>query len=313
MSQIIDQKILFSNDSTADFCGELTFPDVRNSFPFKMCTDGLTNWDFMLKCSLPEGNVTSTDQESARGGAGGGGNGRGWNQGRLVMRDLAFFCSPFSIHNLSHGAYMIQMETSTVLPNPGHVKQAPLWFGALSFCSTGPPGTICPLFINLCQLSLQGSTIGQGQKTPPGTCLCGFWRLFFYSLILPVSQIQQFPEQKVCNFLCRYRCFTLTIHEAFNFGLFWNWTPNPLSKNLHDLPAWSSVPWPLPLQHHKNRRHCWLAFLGFPLQVFMTVPWPQRHWVIPLHHTPNTQPVTDTQLSNLFSVRGDKAVVPSLD
>lgn len=57
-----------------------------------------------------------------------------------------------------------------------------------------------------------------------------------------VSQIWQFPEQKVCNFLCRYRCFTLTIHEAFGFGLFWNWTPNPLSKNLHDLPAWSSVP-----------------------------------------------------------------------
>lgn len=94
MSQIIDQKILFSNDSTANFCGVLTFTDVRNSFPFKMCTDSLTNWDFMLKYSLPEGNVTSTDQESA------GGNGRGWNQ---VMRDLAFFCSPFSFHNLSHG------------------------------------------------------------------------------------------------------------------------------------------------------------------------------------------------------------------
>lgn len=67
MSQIIDQKILFSNDSTANFCGVLTFTDVRNSFPFKMCTDSLTNWDFMLKYSLPEGNVTSTDQESARG------------------------------------------------------------------------------------------------------------------------------------------------------------------------------------------------------------------------------------------------------
>lgn len=67
MSQIIDQKILFSNDSTADFCGVLTSPDVGNSFPFKMCADGLTNWDFLLKCSLPEDNVTSTDWESAQG------------------------------------------------------------------------------------------------------------------------------------------------------------------------------------------------------------------------------------------------------
>lgn len=120
---------------------------------------------------------------------------------------------------------------------------------------------ICPLFLNLSELSLWGiynwAAIGYSPQELPVWFLEGSF--FFFQPAIISQIVWQFPKQKVFNFFFRLRCFILTISIRLLVLAFSGaGTPNRLNKILttclvHDANELYQLQ---NFQHHKNRQHC---------------------------------------------------------
>lgn len=148
-----------------------------------------------------------------------------------------------------------------------------------------------PVFKPQWTFSLGDLQLGSYRVFTPGTACVVSGGLFFFffqpAIISPI--VWQFPKQKVFNFFFRLRCFILTTSIRLLVLAFSGaGTLNRLNKILtsclvHDANELYQLQ---NFQHHKNRQHCWLAFLDFPLKAHHDHALPTASLNIHLCHTP---------------------------